>query len=320
MRSVLTGWLLKSAVALALCVWLLGRLDAPGLVRAVGDMSFLHLASALLLLVPNLAFQAIKWGLLVRAQLPRATGGRIVLSFLAGTALGTLTPGRLGEHARAACFGGRRTELAALSLLDKFSSAAVTSLFGALGLLLLPRWDLSIFGRAAPLVLLLLGLYAAAVLVWTLAGLALLLAPARVTGLLGRLPWLAARERFARVHGAMLLVRRPRRLGLLAAALAFYLTFITQFVLLARGLGLDSTLAPAAAAGTMFLKSLFPISLGDLGVRELFAANLFASIGGAPELAVTAAFLLFVINVLLPSLAGSWAALALRPWGGREDR
>jgi uncharacterized membrane protein YbhN (UPF0104 family) len=299
------GGLLKAAASILLCLWLLGRLDAQLLWRTLAGVSRPHLAAALLLLAPNLGFQALKWGLLVRSQLPECAAGCIARSFLGGMALGTLTPGRLGEHARAAWFGARRTELAALSLLDKLSAAAVTSLGGALGLLLLPRWDLSLFGRAAPLVLALLGLYAAAVLAWTLAGLALLLAPARVTGLLGRWPWLAARARFQRAHAAMGLVGRPRRLGLLLAALAFYGTYILQFTLLARGLGLAMPLAPAAAAGTMFLKSLFPVSLGDLGVRELFAANLFEGLGGAPEQAVGAAFLLFLINVLLPSLAGA---------------
>lgn len=305
------GWL-KALAAAGLCAWLLHRLDSSMLIQVLRGMQPSWLLGALLLLLPNLAFQLIKWGLLVRALLPSATVGRISHSFFAGMTLGTLTPGRVGEHARAACFSSHRMELAALSLLDKLSSAAVTSLCGALGLLWLPQWDLSLFGRAAPWVLAGIALYALAVLAWTAGSLALLLAPARVTGLLGRLPWLAARERFQRVHAAMQVVDRPRRLAVLGAALAFYATFITQFVLLARGLGMSSPLVPAAAAGTMFLKSLFPISLGDLGVRELFAANLFASIGAPPEQAVTAAFLLFAINVLLPSLGGAWAALSLR--------
>lgn len=308
--------LVKAAAAAALCAWLLGRLDGARLREVLLHVSRPHLWAALALLPANLGFQTLKWGLLVRTQHPRSPVRQILRSFLAGMALGTLTPGRVGEHARAAWFEGRGTELTALSLLDKFSSAAVTSSFGALGLLLLPRWDLSLFGRGAPLVLALLGAYAAAVLLWTLAGLALLLAPARVTGLLGRWRWLAARERFRRVHAAMTAVHRPRRAAVLAAALAFYATFILQFSLLARGLGLDSPLVPAAAAGTMFLKSLFPVSLGDLGVRELFAANLFESLGGAPERAVAAAFLLFLINVGLPSLAGGWAGLGGRR-GGR---
>jgi hypothetical protein len=303
---------LKALAAAALCAWLLGRLDGERLGEALLHISGPCLLAALALLPANLGFQALKWGLLVRTQHPRAGAGPIFRSFLAGMTLGTLTPGRLGEHARAAWFPGRTTELTALSVLDKFSSAAVTSLCGALGLLLLPRWDLSLFGRAAPLVLGLLGAYAAAVLGWILLGLALLLAPARVTGLLGRWPRLAAWERFRRVHEAMSAVGRPRRAAVLGAALAFYATFLTQFVLLARGLGLDQAGVPAAAAGTLFLKSLFPVSLGDLGVRELFAANLFESLGAAPERAVAAAFLLFLVNVGLPSLAGAWSALSLR--------
>lgn len=310
---------LKALAALALCAWLLHRLDVEQLRHSLAGMSLTHLGLALVLLLPNLGFQMVKWGLLVRAQLPGATRALIVRSFLAGTALGTLTPGRVGEHARAAWFGSHRTELAALSLLDKLSSATVTSVAGTLGLLLLPRWDLSLFGGAAPWVLAGLGLYALAVLAWTLGSAALLLAPARVTGLLGRLPWLAARQRFQRVHAAMQLVDRPRRLAVLGAAVAFYATFILQFTLLARGLGISSSLTPAAAAGTMFLKSLFPISLGDLGVRELFAANLFEGIGAAPEGAVAAAFLLFVINVLLPSLWGAWAVSGPRGGGQREE-
>lgn len=302
---------MKALAAVALCAWLLQRLDSARLMHTLREMETANLVWACFLLLPNLGFQLLKWSLLVRAQIPEAGLKTIVRSFFVGMTLGTLTPGRVGEHARVACFPGQRTELTALSLLDKLSSSAVTSLVGALGLLALP-WDLSLFGQAAPWVLALLGAYAVAVLGWSLGGLALLLAPARVTGLLGKLPWLAARQRFQRVHAAMGLVDRPRRLAVLGAALAFYATFITQFVLLAQGLGVRSALAPAAAAGTMFLKSLFPISLGDLGVRELFAANLFEGIGAPPEAAVGAAFLLFAINVLLPSLCGAYAASSLR--------
>ncbi len=319
MTSRHTLLLLKALAAAALCGWLLGRLDLERLRETLLHVSRPNLWAALALLPANLGFQALKWGLLVRTQRPDAGASLIFRSFLGGLALGTVTPGRVGEHARAACFSGNTTELTALSLLDKFSSAAVTSLFGALGLLALPRWDLSLFGRAAPLVLAVLGVYAAAVLLWTLAGLALLLAPARVTSLLGRWRWLAANLRFQRVHVAMAAVSRPRRAAVLATALTFYATFILQFSLLARGLGLSSPLVPAAAAGTMFLKSLFPVSLGDLGVRELFAANLFESLGGAPERAVSAAFLLFLINMGLPSLIGGWFTPAPRGQRSRES-
>jgi hypothetical protein len=304
-------WLLlaKGLLTLLLCGWLAGRLDTSRLLRLIEQLDPMPFMLALVMLPANIGFQYRKWALLVRSQLPQAASKRILTSLLAGFTLGTFTPGRLGEHARCAWFGQARTELAALSLVDKFSSASVTSLAGVAGLLLLPRWDLSIFGQAAPLVLWAVGLYACAVLLWVLLGLALLVAPARVTGMLKVLPVIARHERFQRIHAAMVLIERPRRIKLLVAAMAFYITFILQFCLLANALGFSHPLLPAAAAGTMFLKSLFPVTLGDLGVRELFAANLFAVIGAGPELAVSAALLLFVINLVLPTLPGAWLLL-----------
>lgn len=298
--------LAKACITVLLCLWLIGRLDGERILELGSGMLSWPFALALLLLPANIGFQYRKWALLVRSQFPDAPASRVLGSLLAGLTLGNFTPGRLGEHARAAWFGASRTELAALSLVDKFSSASVTSLLGVFGLLLLPEWDLSIFGEAASLVLTLLALYACAVLAWILLGLALLVAPARVTGLLNLAPWIARNERFQRIHKAMQLVERRRRLGLLAAALAFYVTFILQFCLLMMAMGFVHPLLPAAAAGTMFLKSLFPISIGDLGVRELFAANLFAVLGAPAELAVSAAFLLFLVNLVLPALPGAW--------------
>lgn len=309
-------WSLRLAVAAALAAWLLGRLDGRALLEALRGLSPAALAGALALLVPNLGLQYLRWAWLVRSRRPDAPSGLVWRSLLGGMALGTLTPGRVGEHGRAAWFAGDRTELVALSLLDKLASAGVTGLAGAAGLLWLPTWDLSIFGDFAPLVLGALAAYGAAVLGWSLAGLALLLAPGRITGWFRRLPGLGRSARLERVQKAMQLIDRGTRLKLLLAAAGFTTTFLAQFVLLVRGLGFHSQWDWAAAAGTMFLKSLFPISLGDIGVRELFAANLFESLGARPETAVAAAFLLFGINLLLPSLAG--LALWARRGKGRR--
>jgi hypothetical protein len=287
--------------------WLLNRVDSDRLLDLILDIQPLYFFLALALLLPNLWFQAMKWQVLVRSSLPQSSGATIWQSLLAGMTLGSLTPGRVGEHARILHFPkGTRTELAALSILDKLASTTITSLFGVIGLLLLPHWDLSIFGDTAKIILIALAAYAALVLAWSLGSLLLLVTPGRIANLANRLSPLAKMERFQRIRSALQGVRRTTRIKLLGAAAAFYATFILQFVLLMKGLGFHSSLSAAAAGGTMFLKSLFPISLGDLGVRELFAANLYEGIGAHPEAAIGAAFLLFLINVLLPALLGTW--------------
>jgi uncharacterized protein (TIRG00374 family) len=306
MTSTLLSWS-KPLIAIALVAWLLGRIDSDSMLQEILQIDPFYLLAALLLLVPNLAFQAMKWGTLLRSPHPEISRSAVWQSMLAGMTLGSLTPGRVGEHARILHFPkGTRTELAALSMLDKLASSTVTTLFGSMGLMLLPAWDLSIFGNIAGIILFALALYAALILAWALGSLLLLLTPRRVANLANRIKPLAKTHRFQRIRTALHGLSRRTRLQLLLAAIAFYSTFIAQFLLLLKGLGFAHPLSAAAASGTMFLKSLFPISLGDLGVRELFAANLFEGIGAAPELAIGAALLLFVINVLLPALLGSY--------------
>jgi uncharacterized membrane protein YbhN (UPF0104 family) len=57
-------------------------------------------------------------------------------------------------------------------------------------------------------------------------------------------------------------------------------------------------------AAMMFTKSLIPISLGDLGIREASSVYFYSFCGVAESTSLSAALLLFAFNILLPSLAG----------------
>jgi uncharacterized membrane protein YbhN (UPF0104 family) len=85
----------------------------------------------------------------------------------------------------------------------------------------------------------------------------------------------------------------------------FYIVIFLQMFLL---LNAFSPVQPGDAflgfAAMMFLKSLVPISLGDLGIREAGSVYFYALRGIASATALNAALLLFAINILLPSLIG----------------
>jgi uncharacterized membrane protein YbhN (UPF0104 family) len=55
----------------------------------------------------------------------------------------------------------------------------------------------------------------------------------------------------------------------------------------------------------MFVKSCLPISLGDLGIREAGSVFFFSSFGISQAAALNASLLLFVTNVLFPSVCGT---------------
>jgi uncharacterized membrane protein YbhN (UPF0104 family) len=65
-------------------------------------------------------------------------------------------------------------------------------------------------------------------------------------------------------------------------------------------------LLPAFAgfSATMFAKSLLPISLADLGIREAASVFSFSLLGISNVAAFNAALMMFVVNILVPALVG----------------
>jgi len=55
----------------------------------------------------------------------------------------------------------------------------------------------------------------------------------------------------------------------------------------------------------MFVKSCLPISLGDLGIREAGSIFFFSKFGVSQASALNASLLLFVVNILVPSIFGT---------------
>jgi uncharacterized membrane protein YbhN (UPF0104 family) len=79
---------------------------------------------------------------------------------------------------------------------------------------------------------------------------------------------------------------------------------IVQFGLLLNAFGHVSFLAVFSVMPIIVLISNFPITIGGLGLREGVAALMLNSFGVSPAIAVTASFLLFCVNNLLPGAIG----------------
>jgi len=92
---------------------------------------------------------------------------------------------------------------------------------------------------------------------------------------------------------------------LLAWCVIFFLTFSMQLYLLVSAFEPVSPIhAFAASSSAMFVKTLLPISLGDLGIRESAVVYFFGLFHVERASAFNASFILFSINILMPSLLG----------------
>jgi len=300
-RPRLLGLLLRLLLTLTLAVLVLTRVEPAAIWEALHSAGPAAVLPVVGLLPVNLGLQWVRWHLLVRTGRLGMGPGRSLAVLLAGMPLGLVTPGRMGELGRGAMVAGPHdaVAVAGLTVLEKSFN-----ILGGVGLAL-AAMVLSGYGSAWKWGLI-AGAYAGAVYI--------ALHPSRLAGLVDRLaPRLpgGAAARAARlaqrlVEGWRLAGRRAALtvLALSVLQLAVVLAQFTLCYLTASGTG-EALKTAGAWAVVLGAKYFLPITVADLGVREGLAVLVFAdrALPTAPALAT--ALLIYVVNVLLPALAGS---------------
>ena len=89
--------------------------------------------------------------------------------------------------------------------------------------------------------------------------------------------------------------------------LVFHCVLILQMFCLINGFSKISLVhAFIGTSAMMFVKSLLPISIGDLGIREAGSIYFFSTYGISQAAALNASLLLFLINIFIPSILGTY--------------
>ena len=254
----------KIALATALLGCAVWYLKPDELLAAAGQVGRDKVLVCGAIALVGIGVQWIKWQLLLRPQIPEATGRDALYSLLGGAALGLVTPSRLGELGRGVFLGQSRTKAALLTAVDKLSSATVTLGLGA----------------------------AAAWVLWPhLRGFLLLLVC--ILGALLYWGWCGRRASGPIAWGAIA--------GL---SVLFNGVFMAQFLyLVSASVGADSAVVLAVPV-VFALKTLLPLGFLDLGVREAAAVLVFSSLGLEPQPAFVASLLIFACNVCVPAGLG----------------
>ncbi|NLP12133.1 flippase-like domain-containing protein [bacterium] len=292
-------WIGWSKILVALCVLglLIHRISWIDLRNAVVNAQHGWITAALILLAPNLYCQFKRWQLIVRQFEAAISAKEVVRSLFAGITLGLITPGRIGDLGRTVFIPGADwLGLMGLMLIEKWYALLVVYFAGLWGLLpflratLRPELWVPVETTGLALVL---------------AGIALALHPAFLNYVLKRFNSSGKHKRLHQVlNGVTKLTPRVSR-SLLFYTVAQVTVYLMQFYLLIRAftpLPLWSGLS--AVAAVMWSKTLLPISLGDLGIRESASIYFLGKLQVSEAAAFDSALLLFAINVLLPAVAG----------------
>jgi len=301
--SLMPRWirLLGQAVlTIAVGAALLWTVDAAAVLDALQRAHPGWIVPAVLLLPLNLGLDGWVWTRLLDAteeSYPPADVGRAVLC---GFALGFWTPARLGEYAgRAYSFAQADRWAVTLSVLAQRILDLIVGVGVGLAALLWgmhtgllpssPAWQAAAALGAGTVAFLTVALLFPVRLRRSAAALG--------TWVLDLLPKSRFFARLGPRHG----------LPALAGTVVRYVVFTGQFVCLTLALApsLPPELVSAAVALTFYAKYLLPsLTLLDLGLREGAAVFFFSVLGLPPAVALSAALLLFTLNVLLPALMG----------------
>lgn len=248
------------------------------------------MAAELALMVANLGVEALRWRM-VRGLFTDGDAKDDITASLRAISLGNATPGNMGEHlGRALVYADTRQATWASAAASVLQTATI-ALFGAAACAVL-----SASGAAVPATAVRIGAAAFAVMCV-----------------------LAALMAYVFRGRAKLMPGRGRRLA--EAALlnaAKVLVFSTQFFLFLRaGRACDGAILFAAVLLYYHLVTLTPrVNIVDVGVKGGMASYVFAN-GLCDGAAVASAvILIWVINIVAPSVIG-FASLSVRRRGGQ---
>jgi len=297
---------IKIIVAAAVMILLIKRVQVEEIISAFRSARISLIVLALFLLIPNIYLQFFKWRYLVRLLKPDVANLEALQSLFAGFTFGFITPGRLGEFGRAFFIKDCSwVKLLGVSAIDKLFSMSIVVFWGAIGLIFFIGRRLDIYTFVPIIVFIVIALL---VIYY------ILLHPSVIKSFLYSINIiLPFREKIKLLMSSLDNFHKPQAFRLLFLNFCFFCVFLFQYCLLTCAF--EPTHFPItflALSAVMLVKSMLPISIGDLGIRESAAVFFLGKIGLAESTAFNASILLFLINLVIPSIIGLALVLKYR--------
>lgn len=291
----------KIVLAMIVLLWVIKKVDYNTIIQSFQNpQSPIFIYLGIFLLIPNLTLQWYRWFFLLRLIQPDISVSDSIVSLFGGLTVGLITPGRIGEFGRA-LFLRQINYANALGLIfiDKFYASVQVIIFGIWGVISFLGFKLGYHRFLfAPLV----GL----ALVITMLGISLMINPTQIRTFFYNVSlFLPFRDKMKQFIDGLDHFKTQQARPFIIFSVALYLIYIVQFSFFSLAFeSLSVKVLFTATTSTMFTKIVLPFSIGDLGIREGAAIYFFKNFQVQKVTAFNSAFLLFLINVMLPAIVG----------------
>ena len=315
MKNKWMYWL-KLVLGIGFVIMLYLELDRrDSLDDALRATDWFNITICAFLLIPNLYLAFLKWFYLLRKRFPDIRQREVFGSLLFGYTLGMITPGRLGELARGLFFQDRdKAVVTGLNIIDKAANQIIFFTLGSFSLwvMVLQRKIWSLQQTATFLIPAMLII----AVLWII-----MFHPVRVRRFLYRL---AQRRKikapYINVITALDNFTGRDSLKVMGLSFIWSLVVVLQYhVLVMAFTGVSLWNSFQAVTATLFVKTLLPITFGDLGIREGIAIFFYSQFEISRAAVFYASLLVFLINFLIPAVSGTYYLFRLREYQEEKE-
>ena len=287
---------IKFIVAVIILIYLLSLVEPKRMLAVLEGANPTLIFLGIILAPLNVVWLYFRWRSLTSFfEQERTIPKKEVLgSVLSGITLRLTTPGGLGEFGRILYIRElSRTKLFALTVVDNLSSFFITGIFGPIGLAyIFGIWYLLLIPVGLIILLAAFFLYRRRIDIsqWRL------------------LRWkiIPVKFRLVEFWETIKVLPISRIIFVLFISAVMFFCYSFQFYLLITAF---EDISPvdgfASISAIMFVKSILPISFGDLGIREGASILMLGKFGVSRAAALNASLLLFSFNLLVPAIIGS---------------
>lgn len=297
--------ILKVVVTLALIYYLINIIEYKKIKSALENANYIFVVAAFLLMFVNVFLQFKKWQLICINSLNIFDNKKILKSLLIGFSGGIVTPFKVGE------FVGRAVPLKSVSIIEVTLATAIDKLF--------PLIVVSFIGGISALLF-----------IYFYYGVSFFITVSLVLVFLGVFYFLfllinnkkfwdeIVYEKLSQVKFLQNHVSKFKLLGSLSQkvtwqltfiTLLYYLTFTTQMTFLIAAFLHQYDLINYLWISNLviFSQTLIPqVTIAELGIREGSTVFFMNLLGLSAAAGFNAAILLFVINLVIPAIAGTF--------------
>ena len=269
------------------------------------ETNYLVISLVVLMMLLNWFLESLKWRFLI-SKIERVTIKRSVRAIFSGITVSAFTPNRVGEYAgRVFCLDkGDRIQAVLITVIGSMAQLITTIVFGLIGVLLLPNLMPSFDSLLSDII------FAYPIMLFTIILLNVLLVTLFLNAsvfsiLLSKFKFLSKYTKYNKVFS---FYNTSELLEVLLYSFARYIVFTTQFFILLHVFGVNISYEDSIILTTtmLFIISVIPtIAITEIGIRGSVAVLLFGLVSNNTVGILSATFVMWVINLLLPALIGT---------------